>query len=220
MKFLNCQTETSMKFNLTVNSAWIRDCFAIWITHEPKLSRAISPQPIFTSLIYVNCYIVVPLQHIGIWKRNIKHLYLFHKILTFQFTACVLPCNIFKEYPHYSNMTMLHHFPLCFMESFRPTTSFCPNKQGKRIVPFPLRSPQASTNLIKFSKFTKNRGRKIKYAFTFHSSSCIILFCLSLLILYLTLCLGQGTVQCVGEKKWLPGSLWHKCDRMSPLDIQ
>lgn len=106
MKFLNCQTETSMKFNLTVNSAWIRDCFAIWITHEPKLSRAISPQPIFTSLIYVNCYIVVPLQHIGIWKRNIKHLYLFHKILTFQFTACGLPCKIFKEYPHYSNRTV------------------------------------------------------------------------------------------------------------------
>lgn len=142
MKFLICQKETSMKFNLTVNSAWIRDCFAIWITHEPKLSRSVSPQPIFTSLIYVNCYIVVPLQHIGIWKRNIKHLYLFHKILNIQFTVVFCPlinlrnilitviglCYIICLRVLWNRSLQLHHFAQT-------------NKQGKRVVPFPLRSP-------------------------------------------------------------------------------
>lgn len=44
----------------------------------------------------------------------------------------VLPSNIFKEYPHYSNRTTLHHLPCVLWNRSLPTTSFCPNKQTRK----------------------------------------------------------------------------------------
>lgn len=52
----------------------------------------------------------------------------------------------------------------------------------------------------------------MKHAFTFRSSSCIILFCLSPFILYLTLCLAKDIFSLCWRKVVLPGSLWHKCN--------